>query len=151
MEAPFAGESFRFVIDSDGMGHGAYRSLDSPPDFWDEDSFEVYYFSSSNSSVDRPDEGEPRDFALFQNYPNPFNSATIIEYRIKSRGHANLKIYNILGKEVVELVNTSQGPGHYVVGWDGTNSQGKDVASGIYFYVLTRGTRKEAKKMLLIR
>jgi flagellar hook assembly protein FlgD len=63
----------------------------------------------------------------------------------------SLKIYNILGKEVRELVDCSQSAGNYQVYWDGKDNSGKEVASGIYFYLLRAGERKEGKKMVLIK
>ncbi|MGB2981778.1 MAG: FlgD immunoglobulin-like domain containing protein [Candidatus Zixiibacteriota bacterium] len=154
-EAPFAGESFSFVIDSENQGHGAYTSLESPPDVWDEDSFEVYYYSPSNSSVDGSEESVLPDFALFQNYPNPFNSVTSIQYTVSSRQnhpvHTTLKIYNTLGKEVRELVNTNRSTGSYSISWDGKNNAGKEVASGIYFYQLTTVNHKQTKRMIMLK
>jgi hypothetical protein len=151
LDAPGAGESFMFVIDSEGEGHGVYRGLDPSQSFWEDDSLEVYYYSPSNSSVDPSEESVLPGFALFQNYPNPFNSSTIINYRLRNKGHVTLKVYNILGKEVAELVSRLQEPGHYAVRWDGRNNQGKEVASGIYFCQLTAGDYKETKTLVLIR
>jgi flagellar hook assembly protein FlgD len=62
-----------------------------------------------------------------------------------------LRIYDLLGREVRELVKGSQEPGFYRINWDGKNNQGKEVASGIYFYLLQTGDRKEGKKMLVIK
>jgi len=81
-DAPGAGESFRFVIDSEGRGHGVFTGLDSSQGSWDDDSLEVYYYSSSNSSVDTSGGHHPSDFMLYQNYPNPFNSVTSILYTV---------------------------------------------------------------------
>ena len=163
-DAPGAGESFRFVVDSEGWGHGVFTALDSSQGFWDDDSLEVYYLSSSNSAVDTSHDGKIFSFKLFQNYPNPFNSSTIITYETVEEGNVTLKIYDILGREVRKLVNRSQKPGHYKVNWDGRNNQGKEVASGIYFYQLTVGEAhrpeqsqgeaadyKETKKLVLMK
>ena len=73
------------------------------------------------------------------------------QFIVHSPIHTTLKIYNILGKEVRELVNTTQSTGRYTITWDGRNNEGKEVASGIYFYVLRAGESKEVKKMLLIK
>jgi len=185
-DAPGAGESFRLVIDSQGRGHGVFTALDSSQGFWDDDSLEVYYLSSSNSAVDTEEDYKVFHFNLFQNYPNPFNSVTSIQYTVAgsqtktadsrqptadgspihtthgkavdgsqlivhSPIHTTLKIYNILGKEVRELVNTSQSTGRYTITWDGKNNQGKEVASGIYFYQLKAGNFTETKKLVLIK
>jgi hypothetical protein len=72
-------------------------------------------------------------FQLFQNYPNPFNSTTIIKFYIRTYNYISLQIYDILGREVVTLVNGIQNPGMHSVSWDGNNSAGHKLGSGIYF------------------
>jgi hypothetical protein len=151
LEAPFAGESFQFVIDSEGRGHGVFTSLNSSPSFWDEDSFEVYYFSTPSTSVGFTQHHPISHFKLFQNHPNPFNSSTIIAYDNPRGAKVVLRIYDILGREVRELVNRWQEAGHYKVGWDGRNNQGEEVASGVYFYQLRTGDYKETRKSALIK
>lgn len=100
----------------------------------------------------------PRSFELHQNYPNPFNPITKISYNLRATGvpgtppeRTNLSIYNILGQKVKTLVDRVEMPGRYVVSWDGTNSFGRQVASGVYFYRLVRGDESETKKMVLVR
>ncbi len=96
-------------------------------------------------------------FELDQNYPNPFNPATVINYTIpKGKGdntfnvNVTLVIYDVLGHEVVTLVNEKQTPGNYEVIFD-ANSVGKGLPSGIYFYKLTAGNLSEVKKMILMK
>jgi len=144
-------EGFCFVLDSEGKGHAAFSAFDMSQGSWDDDSLEVYYLSSSNSSVDSSQDHIISNFHLFQNYPNPFNSSTIISYEIVEEANATLKIYDILGREVRKLVNSSQKPGHYKINWDGRNNQGKEVASGIYFYELKAGNYKATRKLVLIK
>ena len=90
----------------------------------------------------------PKEFALFQNYPNPFNPTTTIRYSIPEVGSVpvNLKIYDILGREVETLVNKDQKTGNYEVEF----SAGK-YASGMYIYRLTAGKFKSVKKMMLVK
>ncbi len=141
---------FYFVLDSEGKGHGAFSGS-----YYvyggNDDSLEIYYFSSSSSEVDIEEDHRTLRFDLSQNCPNPFNSSTIITYETVQPGNVTLKIYDLLGREVRELVNRFQEPSRYKVHWDGKNNQGKDVASGIYFYLLRAGDVKQAKKMLLIK
>lgn len=139
---------FRFVIDSEGQGHGVFEG--------GEENSPIYYLSPEASGVeDEVDHNGVPSFHLFQNCPNPFNSITSIRYTVSSghdRGiHTTLKVYNILGKEVRELVNTSRSRGSYTVSWDGKNNSGKGVASGIYFCMLRAGENREVKRMLLIK
>jgi hypothetical protein len=150
-DAPGAGWSFMFVIDSEGQGHGVFEGLNPSQSFWDEDSFEVYYFSTPSTAVDLPQDHQISRFKLFQNHPNPFNSSTTISYDNPQEGKVVLKVYDVLGREVRELVNRQQGAGHHVVGWDGRNNEGKDVASGVYFYQLRSGDYRETRKTALIR
>lgn len=89
---------------------------------------------------------------LEQNYPNPFNPETMIEYKIPSKGLVQLNIYDSLGREISELVNTQQAPGFYRVKWDGRNKYGERMASGVYFYrLLVDHTEQSVKKIILIK
>lgn len=98
------------------------------------------------TGVTTRDNGLPTAFDLRQNYPNPFNPSTVIEYDIPKASFVTLKIYNILGQEVVTLVNEEQMPGRYVTRFNGTS-----VASGVYFYRLTAGNFVTTKKMLFLK
>jgi len=88
----------------------------------------------------------PEQFSLEQNYPNPFNPATTIRYSITDPGFVNLKIYNLVGEEVMVLVNQEQTAGVYEVTLDASQ-----LSSGIYFYTLTNGSLSATKKMMLIK
>ena len=93
----------------------------------------------------------PASFKLFQNYPNPFNPSTIINYSIPDAGTSSmksvqLKVYDILGREVATLVNEEKTAGNYKVTFDAQN-----LASGIYFYRLKAGNYISVKKMILLR
>ncbi len=97
----------------------------------------------------------PSGFALEQNYPNPFNSNTAISYRLSAIRplHTTLIIYNILGQEVRTLVDEEKGPGRYSLLWDGKDSGGNPVASGVYLCRLeVKGQRiEEVRKLLLVK
>jgi len=85
-------------------------------------------------------------YKLDQNYPNPFNPYTKISYTVPQRAYVHLRVYDMLAKEVVELVNTMQESGRYEVTFDGTN-----LPSGAYFYKLEAGNYVEVKKLLLVK
>ncbi|RMD50031.1 MAG: T9SS C-terminal target domain-containing protein [Ignavibacteria bacterium] len=89
---------------------------------------------------------QPEKFELMQNYPNPFNPSTNITYIIPEQTEVTLKIYNLLGKEIAELVNENQQAGRYTVSFDASN-----LASGIYFYKLKAGNQLFTRKMMLIK
>ena len=93
----------------------------------------------------------PTGFQLEQNYPNPFNPETVIPFQIEKGGNVSLNVYNIQGKLIRVLVEGYLPAGRNEITWDGTSSAGKIVESGIYFYVLTTGSSKLAKKMLLVQ
>jgi hypothetical protein len=94
----------------------------------------------------------PRTFALDQNYPNPFNPSTAIPVALPVRADIELKVYNILGQEVKMLHKGVLEAGRHVFTWDGTNSFGTAVASGVYISRLTSGSSVHlGRKMLLVR
>lgn len=98
----------------------------------------------------------PTQFYLRQNFPNPFNPETRISYLVTGAGgaridHTRIDVYNVLGQQIVTLVDRNEGPGEYVVTWDGRDQLGNAVASGIYFYRFVRGDRQETRKMLLLK
>ena len=83
---------------------------------------------------------------LYQNYPNPFNPTTKIEYSIPKTSFVTLKVYDILGREVVMLVNEEKSVGNYKAEFNGSN-----LSSGIYFYKLQAGDYTSVKKMVLLK
>ena len=97
------------------------------------------------SSIDDMD-FSPNNFELSQNYPNPFNPSTKINYEISSKENVELKVCDILGNEVVMLVNEVQSPGKYELEFKGSN-----LPSGVYFYRLLSGTFSQVRKMILLK
>ncbi|MBT3216900.1 MAG: T9SS type A sorting domain-containing protein [Candidatus Marinimicrobia bacterium] len=96
--------------------------------------------------------GIPNTFALDQNYPNPFNPTTLISFDLPQFQHdVKLTVYNLLGHRVAELYNGSANPGRFQVEWNGLDSYGQTVASGMYFYELKTGEFTARKKMILLR
>jgi len=97
------------------------------------------------------DRERPSEFDLSQNYPNPFNPSTKIEFTLARSGFVTLQIYDTLGRKVRTLVSEELSSGYKSVIWDGKNEDGKDVASGVYFYQLKVGDFSQPKKMLLLK
>ncbi|HBZ01610.1 MAG TPA: hypothetical protein DEO84_09860 [candidate division Zixibacteria bacterium] len=93
----------------------------------------------------------PNDYSLSQNYPNPFNPSTLISFNLKEKTHVSLSIYNIMGERVNNLVNQELEPGAHSVRWDGVNSAGQKVSSGIYFYKLDTNEFSATKRMVLLK
>jgi hypothetical protein len=93
----------------------------------------------------------PSDFSLKQNYPNPFNPATTIEYSLPKREDVTIDIFNLLGQKVRTLVDEYKSAGTYHITWDGTDTSGNPLATGIYFCRFRAGDHVQSKKMLLIK
>jgi hypothetical protein len=98
------------------------------------------------TSVNDEKAGVINTFTLGQNYPNPFNPATTINYQLPAASRVEIKIFDMLGREVASLVNKEQPQGKYSVKFDGSN-----LTSGIYFYRLKAGGYVVTKKMQLIK
>lgn len=88
----------------------------------------------------------PKEFKLFNNYPNPFNPSTDIKYDLPKSGLVSLKVYDINGRLVKELVNQMQVAGSYIARFDASG-----LTSGVYFYQLTTDAFKAQNKMLLVK
>jgi hypothetical protein len=88
----------------------------------------------------------PDRFSLSQNYPNPFNPSTIIKFTLPKEGGVTLKVYSMVGAEVITLVEGKQRAGIYNIYFDGSN-----LSSGVYFYTLKTDEFTETKKMVLIK
>jgi len=95
-------------------------------------------------SVD--DNNVVNNFTLEQNYPNPFNPSTKIDYTISERSAVTLKVYDVLGKEVATLVNSTQDAGNHTVTFEAGN-----LASGLYIYTLSNGNFTSSRKMMLLK
>jgi len=104
------------------------------------------YFPGGLVGLSNISNAVPEKFSLSQNYPNPFNPETKINYQITESGNVNLSVYDVLGNEVVTLVNEKQNPGTYSVNFDGSN-----FSSGVYFYKLITGDFSETKSMILMK
>ncbi|HCV42485.1 MAG TPA: hypothetical protein DGH68_03305, partial [Bacteroidetes bacterium] len=91
-----------------------------------------------------------------QNYPNPFNPTTTIQYALPEQATVTLKVFNLLGQEVATLVDGMQQASYFKVTWDGRNSVGQQVSTGVYFYQLDAKSVSgknfgSIKKMLFIK
>ncbi|MGQ7719919.1 T9SS type A sorting domain-containing protein, partial [Melioribacter sp. OK-1-Me] len=89
---------------------------------------------------------EKYNFSLFKNYPNPFNPATKIRFSLPEASFVTLKVYDVLGREIKELVNEVKPSGEYEVEFNGSN-----LPSGTYVYKLTAGKYSAVGKMTLMK
>jgi hypothetical protein len=85
-------------------------------------------------------------YKLSQNYPNPFNPATVIDYTVAQSGHATIKVYDMVGKEVAVILSENVQPGTYQASFDGSK-----LPSGVYMYQLRAGSYSESRKMILLK
>jgi hypothetical protein len=110
-----------------------------------------YYRYESNVTVGATGIGSivsslPKEYSLSQNYPNPFNPVTKINYALPKDGFVSIKVYDILGKEVANLLNENRTAGYYSVDFDATF-----LTSGVYFYKIDAGTFSDIKRMILVK
>jgi hypothetical protein len=88
----------------------------------------------------------PSEFSVFQNYPNPFNPSTTIEYSLPHHAFVEIKVLDVLGREVATLLNEEKPAGVYTVRW---NAEG--LASGVYFFHLEAGNYEGTRKLMFLR
>ncbi|MCB2230701.1 T9SS type A sorting domain-containing protein [bacterium] len=100
---------------------------------------------------DDPDPELPGSYALYQNYPNPFNPTTTIAFSLPRASRVSLTVFNLLGQEVRVLSDGVLAAGIHDVVWDGQDSGGNPVASGVYFYRLSAGEFTRQHKMILLK
>jgi len=96
--------------------------------------------------TNEPPPSSPKEFSLFQNYPNPFNPTTVIKYQLPASDYATLKVYDLLGREIANLVDEYKKAGYYNVRFDGNG-----LTSGMYFYRLTTKSFTITKSMILLK
>jgi hypothetical protein len=93
----------------------------------------------------------PETFTLYQNYPNPFNPITTLRYDLPEQSYITLTIYDMLGREITQLVSTTQEAGFKSVQWGGTDNMGRAVTAGVYLYQIRAGEFVQTKKMVLLK
>ena len=93
----------------------------------------------------------PTSYSLNQNYPNPFNPETRIHYDLPEEGHVSLVVYDLLGRELIKLVNQYNSQGRYNILWNGNDALGNPVSSGVYIYQMKSGSFSQTKKMIISR
>ncbi|MCB2201461.1 M6 family metalloprotease domain-containing protein [bacterium] len=155
---PFPGNTGRTVFNDTGAVNAAAYANDTVTAF-------VTNISSSQATMtadlivglaadvgdDEPVE-VPNSIVLAQNYPNPFNPTTVISFTLSQAGEVSVAVYNVLGQHVKTLADGYLAAGEHQVSWDGTESDGSEVGSGVYFYRLTaENGNHEVKKMVLVR
>jgi hypothetical protein len=112
----------------------------------------IELFRLTNSVTSVHEQEVPLEYALFQNYPNPFNPSTTISFSVLRAGNVSLVVYDLKGALVRTLVSGAVETGRHSVQWDGKDSRGISVGSGVFFTSLRAGdTFVDVKKMVLLR
>jgi len=93
----------------------------------------------------------PSEFSLGQNYPNPFNPVTSMKFELPISGRVLLKVHNLMGQEIKTLVDENLSYGYHTARWDGTDNDGRRVASGVYFSELQSSGIRKVRKMVLLK
>jgi len=114
---------------------------------------EVDYVRVYESSYILSNETEktPDSYQLHPNYPNPFNPITTIRYDLPAQSNVTLTVYDLMGREVSRLVNTTQVAGSHAIRWNATDKQGNSVENGSYLYKIQAGEFSQTGKMLLLK
>ena len=135
-------KDFVFIDSQTAWGYTAKGEIYYTKDSWATSELQF----SIITSVDEIYSSAVYNFSLFQNYPNPFNPSTKIKFVIPKSSFVNLKVYDVLGREIVTLVNEEKSAGEYEIEFDATG-----LPSGVYIYKLQAGSYTSFKKMILLR
>ena len=132
--------SYEFVI-LEVNGAGCEFALD-----------DIYWDGGGTVSVIEGEFGNtPTRFSLNNNFPNPFNPVTTLHYNLPEQAHVTITIYDLMGREVTRLVNTTQKAGFKSVQWNAVDSFGNPVSAGVYLYQIQAGEYLQTKKMVLLK
>jgi Secretion system C-terminal sorting domain len=130
-----------------GVGSNHHATLFKS--FWSGDAIDVFGAMERKdvvNGVEQIGSDIPATYALSQNYPNPFNPSTVINFSVPESGLVTMKIYNLLGQEVAELVNDIKSAGSYEVSFDASG-----LTSGMYVYKIQAGQFSATRKMMLLK
>ncbi|MBU2493993.1 MAG: T9SS type A sorting domain-containing protein, partial [Bacteroidetes bacterium] len=139
------------VVNDPFFNNVSYLGAFNPADgIWTENwtALSKYGFTPSTTVDVNEDQmvGVPSNYSLDQNYPNPFNPATTIRFAVPEAANVKLRVFNILGQQVAELINGFRNAGTYNINWNAEN-----VSSGVYIYRLEAGSNVITKKMTLLK
>jgi hypothetical protein len=140
-----ANDTFRVFVDDDAIQTGTTGTLvGNTCRTW----YDGISYARVGASAVSVAEGNdvPTEFSLSQNYPNPFNPATTINFSIPLPGTVDLRVYDLLGREIGTLVNTRMSAGTHIVTW-----RADDVSSGVYFYRITFDNYSRTNKMIVLK
>lgn len=141
-------------LSTDVFGHINCDDITESLDVIDDNGGDQSVVTTKKKSIDEAAAGDTDLLrpALYQNTPNPFNPTTTLSYDIPRAGRVQLRVFDVSGRLVRNLVDRSQADGRHTIDWDGRSDWGDPVVSGIYFYrLMFDGTVVQTRKMLLIK
>ena len=138
------------VLDTIPPGDGDVFQIITNKPFTYKDTI-IFTPNIEDLNIENETDNLPDRYRLYQNYPNPFNPTTIIKYEIPESDFITLNIYNLLGQNIKTLVHERQLQGAYSVIWDGKDSAGKNLSSGVYLYHLYSKDYSKIYKMVLMK
>ena len=156
------GSNWKHTLEFDpGRGMNDFHFLDAEHGWFVGSSGSIirYGYPEKLNSINPSEPTNPDHFILYQNYPNPFNDRTLISFYAPVPARVSLRIFDVLGRSVITLVDDQIMSGHNTKFWGGKNESGTTVSSGIYFYtILTKSLNKgsgiifsKTKKLILIK
>jgi hypothetical protein len=124
-----------------------YIGIDDNGNKWIGNLYKISIYNENGVvSVEENSNLSTTEFLLSQNYPNPFNPSTAINYQIPEESLVQIKVYDVMGREIKELVNEQKKAGFYRINFDGSN-----LSSGMYLYRIDAGKFSSVRKMLLVK
>jgi hypothetical protein len=142
--SPDKGQTWTHIIGFDDVPLNSMRSFEGIT-YVLTDGLGIYAIEKGANGINDP-VNVAASFQLYQNYPNPFNPSTTIKYSINEKGYVKLAVYDLLGREISDLVNEVKTPGEYSIRFNGGS-----FSSGVYFYKLTVNNNSLVKKLLLLK
>jgi hypothetical protein len=144
MVAPGGAQTVNVTFNAQGLAEGNYQGRIDITSNGGNRTIPVRIRIGNTTGVDDDVAGLPAAFRLEQNYPNPFNPETVIRYELPDGGNVTLAVFDVIGHRVALLEFGVKTAGQHVIRWDGRDSAGNRVPSGIYFYRIEAATRKGA-------
>ena len=128
-----------------------YHSIEVQPNNYNTRYVTKIYKPDSTTSINDDGEILPMSIMLYQNYPNPFNPQTNIKFELNKLEEVSIKIYNVLGKEIKQLLQENLPSGGHNIQWDGKDNEGNSLPSGIYFIQMIAGSYQKTIKTVLLK
>ena len=141
-------ENYNLEIGKTYWWRTRYRDKNLQWSYWSKESS---FIVTTKTDVEGNDPAVIRESNLYNNYPNPFNPSTVIKFDVAKAGKVTLRVYSVTGELVEELLNKEVISGSYSINWDGTNTFGKKMSSGIYFYKLQTMDYQKIGKAILVK